>query len=197
MPKNTSGFSPVIIIIVIVILIVLVGGGAYFLGFSKKGAETTTDTPTESMETSPTATATGTTAASPTTKPTGTATATATPTPTPTPDNRADLTITGYSFNHPPEQGVPFTISVTIKNQGNSSSGDFFWEWWATITAPTYACRAVVSSIASGAERTVPCTYTYGGWANYTTRAIADADNGVDESNEGNNTHSENVIPIH
>lgn len=91
----------------------------------------------------------------------------------------------------------PFTLSVTIKNQGNAASGDFFWEWWATITAPTYACRAVVSSIASGASRTVTCTYTYGGWANYTTRAIADADNGVDESNEGNNTYSQDLIPIH
>jgi subtilase family serine protease len=93
--------------------------------------------------------------------------------------------------------GEPFTLSVTIKNQGNAASGDFFWEWWATITAPTYACRAVVSSIASGADRTVTCPYTYWGWANYTTRAIADSDNGVDESNEGNNTHSENLIPIH
>lgn len=196
MAKNSSGLTPVIIIVIVVLLIILVGGGAYFLGFSKKGEEAT-PTPTPTEEVSPTEDATGTTTASPTKKPTGTATATPTPTPTPTPDNRADLTITNYSFNHAPVMGEPFTLSVTIKNQGNVASGDFFWEWWATITAPTYACRAVVSSIASGAERTVTCPYTYGGWSTYTTRAIADSDNGVDESNEGNNTYSQTIIPEH
>ncbi len=93
--------------------------------------------------------------------------------------------------------GEAFTLTVKIKNQGGVASGDFFWEWWATITAPAPACRAVVTNISAGAEIPVTCTYTYGGWANYTTRAIVDADNGVDESNEGNNTYSQNVIPIH
>lgn len=93
--------------------------------------------------------------------------------------------------------GAPFTVSVSIYNQGNVASGDFIWEWWATISAPTWACRENVPSIAAHGGRVVTCTYTYGGWANYTTRAIADVDNGVDESNEGNNTYSQNVIPIH
>ena len=190
-----------LIVIIVVLVLVIIAGVAFFLGSSKKtpvSTENITPTPTvEGAEISVTETPTETTTLSPTKKPTATASPTPTSTPTPTPDNRADLYISSYSFNHPPVMGEAFTLTVIISNQGNVASGDFYWEWWATISAPTYACRANVASIPAHGARTVFCNYTYGGWANYTTRAIADVDNGVDESNEGNNTYSQNVIPVH
>ncbi|PJE67606.1 hypothetical protein COU95_01450, partial [Candidatus Shapirobacteria bacterium CG10_big_fil_rev_8_21_14_0_10_40_9] len=116
-------------------------------------------------------------------------------TPTPTPTPMADLYISKYSFDHPPKQGEAFTITIGITNKGNKDAGSFWWEWkptWA-ITA----CRERIDNLTAGSERTVTCTYTYGGWANYETKAIADADNEIPESDEGNNTYTQNVIPIH
>jgi len=200
-PQENPKPGPVnktLIAIIVILLLVIAGGAAYFLGLSKKAAVSTDNiTPTPSVEVSITETPAGTLTPSPSKKPTATTTSTPTPTPTPTPDNRADLYISSYSFNHPPVMGEAFTLTVIISNQGNVASGDFYWEWWATISAPTYACRANVASVPAHGARTVFCNYTYGGWANYTTKAIADVDNGIDESNEGNNTYSQNVVPVH
>lgn len=185
-----------------IVLLIVTAVGAFFIGTRRSSAPSpsaaVSATPTiesRSPSASPTATSKTTKTSTPT--PTSTSAPTATPTPTPTPDNRADLYISAYSFNHAPVMGEAFTVSVTIYNQGNVASGNFFWEWWATTSAPTWACRENVPSIATHGGRVVTCTYTYGGWANYTTKAIADVDNGVDESNEGNNTYSQSVIPIH
>ena len=138
-------------------------------------------------------------------KPTAIQTATSTPTPTPTstptstPDNRADLYISNYSFNHEPVIHEPFTVSVTIYNQGSTASGDFVWEWWAATAAPTYAYRATVPSIVPHGGRVVTYTYTYNGWtgAGYESKAIVDVENSVNESNETNNTYTRNVPVIH
>jgi len=194
-PKASKSSNTGLLAIIFILLIILVGGGAYVFGSRKISQET--PTPTPSIEPSPTEELTPIVSPTATKKPTKTPTPTPTPTLTPTPDNRADLYISAYSFNHPPVMGEPFTLSATIYNQGNVASGPFFWEWWATTGAPTYACRENVSSIAAHGGRTVTCTYTYGGWANYVTKAIADVDNGVDESNEGNNTYTQNVVPVH
>lgn len=110
-------------------------------------------------------------------------------------DEKPDLYVSSYSFNHDPEQGEEFTVSITIKNKGNGDADSFHWEWWPTPHGS--ACRDEIGDLDPGESKTVKCDYTYGGWANYATKAVADADNEVSESNEDNNVSSKNVIPIH
>ncbi len=106
-----------------------------------------------------------------------------------------DLSVSEYSFDPIPEMGVPFTVRIGIKNNGNIAAEDFYWEWWGT--AYNYACREHVASIAPNSTKVVTCNYTYGGWSTYATKAMVDSDNDVGESNEDNNVYQENVVPIH
>ena len=110
-------------------------------------------------------------------------------------DEKPDLYVSSYSFNHDPVQGEEFKVSITIKNKGEGDADSFHWEWWPTAYGS--ACRDEIGDLDPGESKTVTCTYTYGGWANYATKAVADADNEVSESNEGNNTYSKNIVPIH
>ncbi|MFC1622131.1 CARDB domain-containing protein [Patescibacteria group bacterium] len=120
---------------------------------------------------------------------------------------KADLYISEYSFiedtttaSTSPEQWVPFRTRIGIYNQGDVASGDFWWEWWATSNAPTYACRERVTSIAAHGGKIVYCPYTYEGWTGfpgYSSTAKADVDDEVDESDETNNEHMEPVMVIH
>lgn len=110
-------------------------------------------------------------------------------------DEKVDLYITSYTFNHDPKQGEEFTVSITIKNKGDGDADEFWWEWWPTAYGK--ACREKINDLDPGESKTVKCDYTYGGWANYATKAVADADNDISESDEGNNTYTKNVIPIH
>lgn len=109
---------------------------------------------------------------------------------------KADLYISSYSFNHDPTQGEEFTVSITIKNKGETDTDSFYWEWWPTVTG-SRACREKIDGLEAGDSKTVKCDYTYGGWANYTTKAVADSEGDVPESNESNNSQTQNVIPIH
>lgn len=108
---------------------------------------------------------------------------------------KADLYISSYSFNHTPEMGEAFTVNITIYNQGDKAAGEFWWEWWPT--AYNYACREKITSMAAHGGQVVSCTYTYGGWSTYATKAVADADNNVSESNEDNNSYTQSIVPIH
>ena len=109
---------------------------------------------------------------------------------------KADLSISDYEFDHDPKQGEEFTVSFKIKNKGETDAEDFYWEWWPTVTG-SRACHEKIDILKAGDSETVECDYTYGGWANYTTKAVADSDGDVDESDEGNNSYTKNVIPIH
>ncbi len=109
---------------------------------------------------------------------------------------KADLSISDYKFNHDPTQGEEFTVSFKIKNKGETDAEDFYWEWWPTVTG-SRACHEKIDILKVGDSETVECDYTYGGWANYTTKAVVDSDADVDESDEGNNSYTKNVTPIH
>lgn len=113
-------------------------------------------------------------------------------------EEKADLYISEYSFDPVPEKTVPFEVRIGIKNQGNAPAEDFWWEWWPT--AYSYECREHIDVIAPNSEKVVTCDYTYGGWIGdpgYPTKAIADADDDVDELDEDNNEYTEGVVPIH
>jgi subtilase family serine protease len=108
---------------------------------------------------------------------------------------KPDLTITEYEFNHDPVMGEEFKVKITIKNKGETDTGDFKWEWWST--AYSSSCDGEVDGLEAGASTEVSCNYTYSSWSTYTTKAIVDADDEIDEKNEGNNTSTKTVIPIH
>ena len=191
-----------------ILLIIATAGGSYFYGTRKVASPSSTpsvEPTTEPNLTSgsptakPIATKTSTPKSTVTSTPTVITTSTPTATATATPNNRADLYISNYVFNHEPVMGEPFTVSVSIYNNGNTESGNFVWEWWAATAAPTYVCRATVPNIVPHGGRVMTCTYTYVGWTGpgYESKAIVDVDNNVNESNETNNTYTRNVPVIH
>lgn len=108
---------------------------------------------------------------------------------------KPDLTITEYDFNHDPVMGEEFKVEITIKNKGETDAGDFKWEWWSNYSSAS--CDGEVDGLEAGASTEVSCEYTYGGWSNYATKAVVDVDDEVDEKNEGNNTSTKTVVPIH
>jgi subtilase family serine protease len=108
---------------------------------------------------------------------------------------KPDLIISEYNFNHAPKKGEEFTISIDVYNQGDTAVGSFWWEWWPTPHGE--ACREKIDGLSAHGGKIVSCTYTYNAWANYATKAVADADNDISESDESNNVYTENVIPIH
>lgn len=186
-------------------LIILISSLSYYLGSKKiTGGVSTEATPTpqsEEFELTPTLQEQGdvvgsitstptlnpSSTASPTTTTTSTPTTTATPTLTPTP--QADLKVSDYKLSTDPEnptQGIEFTITFSIYNQGNKASGPFWWEWWPTKYSA--ACRYRIDNLVARGGRVVSCTYKYNGWSTYETKAVADSDNEVSESNETNNS---------
>lgn len=108
---------------------------------------------------------------------------------------KADLYVSDYYFNHAPKSGEAFTVNITVYNKGGTATGSFWWEWWPV--AANKSCRAKIDNLLPNGGEVVSCTYTYSSWANYLTKAVVDADNEVDESNESNNTYTKYVIPIH
>lgn len=187
--KGLSGQKKILLIASTIFVLVAIGG-AFWVGSRRKGQEpesspTPTSTPEEEEAIE-----------SPSPSPEESPSPTPSPTPESTPEPKADLHISEYSFDPEPEKTVEFIVTIGLHNQGDAATGPFWWEWWPT--AHSYACRERISGgIAAGGERIVTCTYTYGGWSNYPTKAVADTDNEIDESDETNNTHTENVVPIH
>ncbi|MBN1303694.1 MAG: hypothetical protein JXA13_04600 [Anaerolineales bacterium] len=98
-----------------------------------------------------------------------------------------DLVITEMTVSTDPAQkGVPFDVTVKVKNKGDQDAGNFPVQWWSSWAV--VACNWSVPSLAAGAETTLTCTYTYGGWSTYDIKAVADGGDLVDETNEGNNS---------
>jgi len=202
--ENTTGQpaknqNPVIVFLIFIIVIGFLAL-AFFFGLKYRqtpGGATPTPTPEVTNMPSPQHTPTpGEVTTTPTVKPTVTPTPTTMPTSTPTLVPQADLYISEYSFDHPPKQGEAFTVRIGLYNKGNAKAGGFWWEWWPTKYAS--ACRTRIDEgIVAHGGRIVTCTYTYGGWANYETTAVVDADNEVSESDETNNTYTQSVVPIH
>lgn len=105
---------------------------------------------------------------------------------------KADLEITEYSFDPTPERAESFTISITINNKGEGDAGEFWWEWLPN-TEYSYACREQLDGLDAGDDVTVTCNYMYGSGGTYPTKAIADADDDIEETDETNNEYTENI----
>lgn len=209
---NESRFGPKVVLILALIFII-VAVAMFYLGKSlKSNSLSVTPTPTvaqvsPTMEPSPSPEVSeiissptiALVSPTPTSEPTATVTPepTATLTPTPTSSPKPDLYVSEYSFNHSPKMGEAFTVKIGIYNKGNAASSGFWWEWWSTTNASTYACRQRISSLPAKGGQIVYCTYTYGGWSTYTQKVVVDAASEIDESDEANNIYTKQVIPIH
>jgi hypothetical protein len=107
-----------------------------------------------------------------------------------------DLRITGMSFSaDPPTMGVPFVVTVLVKNKGEAAAGAFSVQWWSSHAL--VACNWNLSSLAVNEERTLTCTYTYASWSTYTVKGVADPANNVVESDEANNIREDSYLVQH
>lgn len=107
-----------------------------------------------------------------------------------------DLVISAIAFTpDPPVQGQDATIQVSVHNQGPAPTGAFVVEWWASTGAPTPACNWTLSGgLVESGTVTLSCTYAYPSWyATITTRAVADVNGEITESEETNNVLEKNT----
>jgi CARDB protein/SH3 domain-containing protein len=96
----------------------------------------------------------------------------------------ADLVMVSATLNPAVvRSGQPFTLAVTIRNQGSRDAGPFAV---ATSFLPGDVYSAVnVGGLAAGAENTVVLTGTVTGSGNYTIAIVIDLNNQVDEGPTG------------
>ncbi|MFZ2193057.1 MAG: CARDB domain-containing protein [Candidatus Moraniibacteriota bacterium] len=190
-PEKDPGSKKFLIIIIAMLSVALVVLGAfYFYDLSKKSQvedDNTKNLPTPSVSASPLV------SPSP-------ATITPTPITTPSPTapavvKKSDLYVKSYTLSEDPKVGSEFTATIVIGNKGQAASTETYWEWWAT--ASKQICKKKVAAIAAGGISTVQCPYTYSDWSDYTTKAIVDSQNDLDESDENNNIITKQVKPIH
>jgi len=117
------------------------------------------------------------------------------PTPTNTVAPKADLYISQITYSPTnPHMGDVITIKVSVYNGGNAPAGPSTAEWWPAAGYPNAECSWPVGNLVANGGQVYTCTYTYGGWSTYTTRAIADSANTVTESDESNNTLEQTLI---
>ncbi len=91
-----------------------------------------------------------------------------------------------------PEAGTPFTVAVTVKNQGRVATGPFNVAFFKNAaTAPTSAAgsdaNVAVSGLDAGASTVVNYEATYDASGNYEFWALADSGNAITEADKGNN----------
>jgi subtilase family serine protease len=89
-----------------------------------------------------------------------------------------------------PEQGDTMTFTVTIKNQGSGSAGSSTAKYYIDGSYVTYDS---VPALSAGSTSTQTFTWTANKCGNVQVKAVADANNAVSESNEGNNERTETV----
>ena len=104
-----------------------------------------------------------------------------------------DLIIQDISWDkNTPKQGDTITFTVKVKNQGSGSAGS------STSTVKyyingSYVTSDSVPSLSAGSTSTQTFTWTANKCENVQVKAVADATNAIDESNEGNNQRIETV----
>jgi ABC-type branched-subunit amino acid transport system substrate-binding protein/uncharacterized protein YraI len=111
---------------------------------------------------------------------------------TPVAQQYADLTFVSAVLNPPvPKSGQPFTMTVTIKNQGTRDAGAFAI---ATSFMPGSVYSAVnVAGLAAGAQVAVNLTGTVTGSGDFTIEVVIDLNNQVDEGPNGKTNNKPQV----
>jgi hypothetical protein len=113
------------------------------------------------------------------------------PTPTPgataTPAQPADISITNVNMSpQHPVLGQPFTATVTVSNGGGAPTGSFAVA--ATFEPGGVYAAAIVPNVEPFSQTVVNLSATLTVSGSATVQIVADLNNEVAESNEGNNT---------
>ncbi|HRY82853.1 MAG TPA: CARDB domain-containing protein [Candidatus Moranbacteria bacterium] len=195
-PDKASDSKNFLIAIIIILAIALVGLGALFLYNTSKNSPVENEME-KNGATSNNTVANDNTSPSVTEKTSATSTTTTTTETTVTPAEvkKADLYVKSYTLSESPKVGSEFTATIVIGNKGQATSAESYWEWWSTSSKQS--CKKKVGAISAGGASTVKCDHTYTSWDDYTTKAIVDSQNDVDESNESNNITTKEVTPKH
>ncbi|NQE06042.1 Cell surface glycoprotein [ANME-1 cluster archaeon GoMg1] len=106
-----------------------------------------------------------------------------------------DLIIEDFWWSPPnPKEGAEITFYVEVKNIGEMSAGSSRIELNHSFNDGGYMASSVlIPALAAGDTTTIPITLTLYECGDLLWRAIADADNEVKESNEGNNVRTETM----
>ena len=109
-------------------------------------------------------------------------------------ENKPDLIIQDISWNpENPKEGENITYSVKVKNIGKASAGGSTVKYYID---GSYIASDSVPALSAGSISTQTFTWTANKCGNIQVKAVADATNAVDESNEGNNERIETVRVI-
>lgn len=102
---------------------------------------------------------------------------------------KPDLIISEFSLNPAtPVMGSPVHVRIGVYNDGTAPAGPYTVKWYGLKTYASPSCSWDVDKSNAKGGRILECDFTFPSWYGpSTTRAIADADNTVNESNEGNN----------
>ena len=142
--------------------------------------------------------------------PTGTLTLTSTSTPTATltatDSPKADLSITEFIINPAsPVNGTPVSVNITVYNHGNAQADPFTVKWLpgenfaedrtCSWSIPSLNAKGGLVLTIGAVNPSADCadfTYT-SAYDDLVSKVIADVNNTVDESDEGNNTTSKTI----
>jgi hypothetical protein len=110
-------------------------------------------------------------------------------------EKKPDLIIKDISWSpSSPDKGDTIKFTVKIKNQGSGSAGSSTVKYYID---GSYVGSDSVSKLSAGSTSTQTFTWTANKCGNVQVKAVADANNAVDEgSNDGNNDRSETINVI-
>jgi hypothetical protein len=106
-------------------------------------------------------------------------------------EKKPDLIIQSIDWSpSSPNEGDTVAFTVKIKNQGSGSAGSSTVKYYID---GSYVDSDTVPSLSVGSTATQNFTWTANKCGNVQVKAVADATNAVDESNEGNNEKTKTV----
>jgi hypothetical protein len=113
---------------------------------------------------------------------------------TPPPSGSApDLVITAMTFNPAPAySGDAIVANVTVQNSGSAATSGPF-RVGVTVNGTLVGTGMSSGTLAAGASTTITTSPVVGQAGSYSVTASADDQNGVTETNEGNNSYSTNL----
>ena len=113
-----------------------------------------------------------------------------TPTLIPSANAKPDLIISEFSISpSTPVVGENTHVRIGTYNQGDAPSGSYVVLWYGLSTIASPSCSWNVPHTNAHGGRILECDFVFASWypINKTSLAIVDANNDVDESQEGNN----------